>query len=63
MGSSRWGHGYSCCSEECGVAFANSLARWELELQMAKAERDHHARRVLEIEEYIRELKGGENEQ
>ena len=24
MGSTRWGHDFSCCSDECGYAFANN---------------------------------------
>lgn len=24
MGSTKWGHDYSCCSDECGFAFANN---------------------------------------
>jgi Zn ribbon nucleic-acid-binding protein len=40
MGSTRWGHGYMCCSEKCGVAFLNSenhkrLEREKIEWQMA----------------------------
>lgn len=31
MGSTTWGHDYMCCSETCGVAFATSPVRREME--------------------------------
>lgn len=33
MGSTRWGHSYSCCSEECGQAFLNSEQHIKLEIE------------------------------
>lgn len=33
MGSTAWGHNYSCCSDACGIAFKDSSARYQMELQ------------------------------
>lgn len=44
-GSSRWGHDYACCSDACGVAFASSSKRAQLELNKAyDAQADAEAR-------------------
>jgi hypothetical protein len=32
MGSTRWEHGYSCCSEKCGMEYRDSPKRWRREL-------------------------------
>lgn len=37
MGSTTWGHGEMCCSDECGRAFLTSTQRCELELSRARA--------------------------
>ncbi len=34
MGSTAWGHSFSCCSEACGVAYANSPKRWQQEIDL-----------------------------
>lgn len=33
VSSTSWGHGYACCSEQCGVAFATNPKRFEMELE------------------------------
>lgn len=37
MGSNTWGHEFHCCSDECGLAFASNLKRYEVERDRAKA--------------------------
>ena len=32
MGSTAWGHSYSCCSDACGIAFATSPKRYQMEI-------------------------------
>lgn len=32
--STNWGHGFSCCSDACGVAFANSPERFTREIAL-----------------------------
>lgn len=36
MSSTAWGHGYSCCSDACGFAFAKSKKRIQKDLDAAK---------------------------
>lgn len=36
MGSSDWGHTFSCCSDACGIAYRDSPNRWQLELEAAE---------------------------
>ena len=33
MGSSSWGHDFSCCSNKCGIAFRDNPKRIEMEIQ------------------------------
>lgn len=40
VGSTRWGHNYSCCSEECGVAFLNSPQHKALEIKSIRNQID-----------------------
>jgi hypothetical protein len=36
MTSTAWGHGYPCCSDRCGTAFAISKKRFQMDLERAK---------------------------
>lgn len=43
--STRWGHDYMCCSEECGLAFRDSSKRCHLELdKLYRIQADAHRR-------------------
>lgn len=36
VGSTAWGHDHYCCSNACGFAFADSVERWDREVQTAR---------------------------
>ncbi len=57
MGSSAWGHAYSCCSDACGHAYADSLHRWQRELDSAVLLADGAASRVARIREHMQRLR------
>lgn len=38
MGSTKWGHNYSCCSDKCGFEFLNNPKRKELDRQHIELE-------------------------
>lgn len=38
MGSTSWGHPYMCCSEKCGLEYANSPKRWRREIEQVDSE-------------------------
>lgn len=38
IGSSAWGHSYSCCSDECGIAFRDSPERRTREMLRIRGE-------------------------
>jgi len=49
MGSSEWGHNYTCCSDKCGREFLNSAKHKALERQRIKDEMEdlQHQLKVL----------------
>lgn len=52
MGSSSWGHNYSCCSERCGLAFRDNPKRIDREIQAEQfnIERAKHNIKALKEE-------------
>ncbi len=63
MGKTVWGHDAYCCSDECGIAYRDSVKRREKELEIAKIRasgaRMEVARAELRLEEARQRTKLG----
>lgn len=46
MVGGRWGHNHMCCSDECGLAFANSSKRCQIELDSLYRAQDETAKGI-----------------
>ena len=62
MGSTSWGHDTACCSNECGMAYRDSVQRYENDLELAKLELMSAQQRVRYAElslQRAKEVDGG----
>ncbi len=53
MGSTVWGHNYSCCSDKCGLEYRTSPKRYQIELAWARARVKAEQERVTEWERLL----------
>ena len=57
---SRWGHDHACCSDACGLEFADRAKRYELELDVALEELEAVKSRVKHLQNKVSERKAAE---
>jgi len=50
MGSTSWGHSYMCCSEKCGLEYANKLKTSKKLDQIA-----YHEKEIRRLNQELRE--------